>query len=201
MIAVGIDGTRSGWVAVALRDGGFEAASTSTLAALVEGHPDAASIGVDIPIGLAQTGWRACDLAARKLLGARWPSVFLTPVAAALDVAERPPSVSAQAWNLIAKIREAAAVADARLREVHPEVAFAAMAGGPLRHPKKTWDGQGERLELLHANGIDLPRLLKLGTGVAPDDVIDAAAAAWTAARIAAGTAQSVGDEVGRIWY
>lgn len=198
MVAVGIDGTRRGWVAVALRDGRFLSAFAGSLVDLIERQPDATAFGVDIPIGLPETGWRRCDLEARKLIGARWPSVFLAPNRASLTLGQRPAGVSVQAWNLMAKVREAAALSDGRVYEVHPEVSFATMAGEPLAHPKKTWDGMCRRLELLRGQGIELPAL---GLVAAPDDVIDAAAAAWTATRIATGVAASVGDRVGRIWF
>ena len=64
------------------------------------------------------------------------------------------------------------------------------MAGQPLTSSKKTWDGLLERLAILKKVGLDLAKvLLKSGTGVAPDDVVDAAAAPWTASRLAHGRA------------
>ena len=57
--------------------------------------------------------------------------------------------LSRQAWNLVPKIREVEAAARAvgadRLAEVHPELAFAAMAGAPLPHPKRSPAGRAER--------------------------------------------------------
>ena len=81
-----------------------------------------------------------------------------------------------------------------RVREVHPECSFRTMKGDVLHTQKKTAAGRGERLALLHAHGIDLARG---GTGVrgaAPDDVLDAAAVAWSAHRIACGLACSLPD-------
>ena len=54
---------------------------------------------------------------------------------------------------------------------------------------KKTWAGQMVRRRLLERHGIELPDDLGPVGVVPPDDVIDAAAAAWSAARIASGKA------------
>lgn len=73
--------------------------------------------------------------------------------------------------------------------EVHPELCFAVMAGAPLQTRKKTAEGVGERVGLLAAQGIRLPEDVPLDRrGV--DDVLDATAAAWTAARVVAGRAE-----------
>lgn len=55
---------------------------------------------------------------------------------------------------------------------------------------KNTWDGMWRRIDLLAQEGIELPRDLGDGPGEAgPDDVLDAAAAAWTARRKSNGQA------------
>jgi predicted RNase H-like nuclease len=95
-----------------------------------------------------------------------------------------------------------------RVIEVHPEASFRELAGAPLRATKKTYDGMMLRLELLASAGIELPKQLAIGR-VAVDDVLDAAAAAWTANRHALGAARSLpgpevqerdGDRVIAIW-
>jgi predicted RNase H-like nuclease len=74
---------------------------------------------------------------------------------------------------------------------VHPELSFQALAGGtPLSHAKKTWRGQHLRRALLADAGIALPDELGEADRIAADDVLDAAAAAWSARRIALGTAE-----------
>lgn len=82
----GVDGCRSGWVAFKV-----ELPSLVTSVELVDlplilrNKPtDLACLGIDIPIGLLN-GSRACDRAARKLLGQpRGTSVFAAPCRAAL---------------------------------------------------------------------------------------------------------------------
>jgi predicted RNase H-like nuclease len=118
--------------------------------------------------------------------------------------------ISKQAYSLGPRILHVTRLAqsDARVFEVHPEVSFRAMNGGkPLRYRKKAFGGVLERLEVLQRHGIELADLGESAS--APiDDVLDAAAAAWSAQRIATNAACTLPDppEVvdGRsvaIWY
>jgi predicted RNase H-like nuclease len=219
---VGIDGYPKGWVAVILRDGAFENALVGTrLAALVARLGDALAIGVDMPIGLPESGAREADLLARAMLGPRRSSVFITPPRAALEKgtieearAESTRlsghSISSQAWALRDRIWEADAVAqaDSRIREVHPEVSFAAAAERTLRWPKSTWAGLVERRSILIDVGIHLPDDIGEAGEAGVADVLDAAIGAWTAKRIASGEARSLPDQPGHrggpvpvIWY
>jgi predicted RNase H-like nuclease len=102
--------------------------------------------------------------------------------------------ISAQAYALRAKILEVdpVASADLRLVEVHPEVSFCAMKGRSLAFSKKSWNGQMERRDLIRSQGIDLPDRLENAGIVAADDLLDAAAAAWSAWRIHLGLAETL---------
>jgi predicted RNase H-like nuclease len=81
--------------------------------------------------------------------------------------------------------------APARVVEAHPELSFAAMAGAPLRSRKITWAGAVQRRTLLAQAGIVLDGDLGLaGEQAGVDDVLDAAAAAWTARRVSHGSAR-----------
>ena len=74
-------------------------------------------------------------------------------------------------------------------------VAYLMLAGAPLPDGKRTWAGVHHRRHLLAAAGIHVPDDLgPAGRLAAVDDVLDAAAAAWTAARVAAGTATPLPD-------
>jgi predicted RNase H-like nuclease len=208
-IVVGVDAWKKGWVAVVVRGGAVEAVRTfSAFAELAAELGDAAVIGVDMPIGLPKAGRRRADVEARHLLEKRRSSLFLLPprpvlaeptYARARQRAEELGSqgVSAQAYALRGKIFEVEEVAlrDRRVIEVHPEMSFAAMAEAPLEHGKKTWNGQMARRRLLEQKGLVLPGDLGAAGEVPTDDVLDAAAAAWTAMRYAQGEAKSLPAE------
>jgi len=221
----GVDGCPKGWIAIVLEDGRFARAEFSpTFAELLIHLPDARVIAVDIPIGLPDGSEpRAADIEARKLLGPRGSSVFTTPPRAVLEAptyrgANRLSKqrfgrgISAQSYALRKKIFEVDACTgdDDLVYEVHPEVCFTAMNGEPLAYSKKSWHGQRARLRLLANAGITIPDDLGDEGKIPPDDIIDSAAAAWSAHRIAAGTGEKVGKPVplprpnrnaGFIWY
>jgi predicted RNase H-like nuclease len=194
MLTLGVDAARGGWIAVVFEDDSFvDALLERRFPALLERCPEAAVVGVDVPIGLPEIGARRrADIAARAVVGARRSSVFFTPPRGALEAATYGEAralaagISAQGWALKASILDVDRVRDPRVREVHPEVSFAVLAGEPLAFAKRTWNGQRERLRLLAGAGIDLPDRLDAGL-VRADDVLDAAVAAWSASRIARG--------------
>jgi predicted RNase H-like nuclease len=194
VLALGADAARGGWIVVALVTGRFaDAALERRFPAILERFPDAAVVGVDVPIGLPEAGTRRrADTEARRFVEARRSSVFFTPPREALQASTYggaravEPSTSAQGWALRTAILDVDRVRDPRVREVHPEVSFAVLAGAPLSFAKRTWNGHRERLRLLGAAGIEIPDRLDAGL-VAADDVLDAAVAAWTATRIARG--------------
>jgi predicted RNase H-like nuclease len=206
----GIDGTKGGWVAIVLEDGAF--AGDAVLRPVETDFAELGLldvIGIDVPIGFGPD--RAADAEARRFLRGAASVVFSTPDRDGLEQPFGPGlGVSAQAHavgNRICWVTDLAE-RDPRPREVHAEVSFRAMNGGrPLRHRKKSAGGALERMQLLRDEGIVLSRLDAAAT--APlDDVLDAAAAAWSAHRIATGTARSLPDpperRAGRdvaIWY
>ncbi len=201
---LGVDVAAGRWVAVRLEDGRFAADDLdASLAALLARHPDAAIVGIDVPIGLPALGeLRPCDVAARAALGPRRSSVFPAPAEELLRMASHAEAtrrsveatgggISIQAYGLRHAILEAAPLAGAPgspLHEVHPELAFLRAAGGvPLPASKKTWDGQHLRRALLEGVGVTLPSALARAGGAAVDDVLDAAITAWAADNIARG--------------
>jgi predicted RNase H-like nuclease len=213
---LGVDASGRGWIGIAW--GGGEqlwAYAAGTVAAVVAACRDdgpVALVGLDIPIGLSEAGPRLADVAARDRLGARRSSVFETPVRAALlapdhasaGLANRAATgrgVSAQAYGLRHRVLEVdgwlrADVAGDRppVYEVHPELSFAQMAGHPLPDGKRTWAGAEHRRMLLAREGLFVGDLGEAGRLALVDDALDAAAAAWTAARILTGDATSLPD-------
>jgi predicted RNase H-like nuclease len=163
--------------------------------------PGADAYGIDIPIGLPQEGQRRADVEAREFLGPRRNSVFFTPVREALMAATHREAsaiskeltglgVSQQAFALAPRILEAERWSELIPRpvwEVHPEVSFALMLGHPAAAPKTTWAGMRERLRALEVQGVSLAAVDEAGRHARVDDVLDAAAAAWSAARLLRG--------------
>jgi predicted RNase H-like nuclease len=228
--AVGVDGYPRGWVAISLIEGRFHRAGLfASFSEVIAAFPDAV-IAVDIPIGLPHREPRQADLDARRFVGARRNSVFLVPPR---EVLEAPTfeaaqtrsrdcwgrGISRQAYALRDKIFEVDRLVRPgdQIVEVHPEVSFRALAHAPLRYGKKTWGGLRERMRLLMAGAapsceqaaLVLPDDLGEVNEAGPDDVVDAAVAAWSGFRRARGQAQSLPenppqDDRGRlvaIWY
>jgi predicted RNase H-like nuclease len=106
--------------------------------------------------------------------------------------------LSVQAWNLVPKIKELDArltpQLQRRIAEAHPESSFAELAGHPLLYRKSTSTGQQERRALLRPHFPNIDELVQTQSRY-EIDVLDACAAAWTARRIAAGTARWFGDD------
>jgi predicted RNase H-like nuclease len=211
----GVDGCRGGWLIVSLSDGSFERAEVvPTFRAALALVPDAAVFGVDIPIGLSDDSPRSADKEARRYVAQRASTVFLTPPRSVLEAVDHGEAnrrmreltgggISRQTFALARRILEVEpfALEDERVFEVHPEVSFAAMAGESLTHSKHSWSGFHLRRRLLESQGIELPDDLPQTPVL---DVLDAAAAAWSAARIAVGDAESLPaahDRIGAIWY
>lgn len=196
---VGVDGCPAGWVA-ATRSGAWV---FTDLARLLEGF---AVIGIDMPIGLPATGVRAAEVAARRFLGGRAASrVFATPPRDLIDATDYATAnahsrrvhrrgISRQAFALVPRIRALDAIAsparEHRLAEIHPECAFAAMAGATLV-TKHSAAGIEQREALLRARFGVLPPTPR---GAKRDDLLDAYAVLWSAERFAAGTHVTLGD-------
>ena len=191
-------------------------------------EPGVAMIAVDMPIGLAESGQRACEPAARKLLPAgRKSSVFTPPrrymrdcrdwaEANARGKATEGKGLSHQAWNIAHKIFEIdaclAPAEQGRVIEAHPELIFHRRNGGTPLPSKKTSEGREARLALLRANGLaasDHWFALFPRSQVARDDYLDAAACLMLARDRLAGRALRLPETPERdsrglameIWY
>lgn len=294
MFVAGVDGCREGWILVALHAGRFAGAKRhNTFDEVLETLADAAAVAVDIPIGLLDTGERACDAMTRAFVGPRHSSVFAVPPRSAMEAttyeeanrqarvlwgkglskqvfglrhkilevdaalrdgrAASSPRSSAQSSNgpehparrildkredrasllryarviskrhgatakpavLVPDMREPSRASmipelpAGRIVEAHPEASFCQMAGRVLEFGKKSYNGMMMRMRLLSQAGIEIPAELGEVGGVAIDDVLDAAAVAWSATRYAQGSARSFppedawerdGDRILAIW-
>ncbi len=113
MRVTGVDACRRGWVAVSLEVPGPDVGRASRATRVgrirvtaVRGHETLAGVldegieggfergrasvvGIDMPLGLLESGWREADREARGLLGPRRSSVFAIPPVAVWEQASR----------------------------------------------------------------------------------------------------------------
>lgn len=166
---VGLDWGSTGWIAVIVTDETEPTIEVAFYASMLNAWRDnreAETILVDSPIGLADNSRRKCDELARSVLGEARSSVFYTPVRDAVyaDEYERAGDeheaatgnrISTQAYHICPTIRDVDGVlreidaAREQFRESHPEVCYAAFAGGSGLPPKSTDEGLARRRELL----------------------------------------------------
>lgn len=208
---LGVDGCKAGWVGVLVRP---DATTTLHVAATIVGlveqireTTELGVVGIDIPIGLPDHSVRTADRLVRAELPGKASSVFATAPRAAYSASDYQAareasvaasdtgaSLSAQARALAPKILEVDAWVRSRpsllVIEVHPELSFARMNGEPVLAKKKTSEGASGRRRLLAGVGVTVPPMYS-GMGFEEDDLLDACAAAWSAARFARGIAES----------
>jgi predicted RNase H-like nuclease len=207
----GVDGCKRGWV-VALVPEHDDAPTAvhvvSSFADVLALRPVA--IAVDMPIGLPNTGRRACDIATRAQLGVRRSSVFPSPIRPMLDATTYEEALaigrsidgrglSRQAFNLIPRIRDVDEHITRRkqawIGEAHPELCFALLLGRPCAASKKTAEGRAERMSAIAGVYPDaLERIAEPHPGAGIDDVLDAYALTVTARRLNEGTVIRLGD-------
>ena len=194
---LGLDGFRFGWVAAWIDERGDHGFDYSPGLTRLLAMPHARAM-IDMPIGLNVSGYRACDLQARELVG---PAVFL---GARRDLWTFPDmatanryywehegkgkGVSAQLWNIRDKIRDVDEVMtparQATIGEAHPELIFWNLAGARKLEPKASATGREQRLKLLETRGFTKVRkwlTQRHGTGIGRDDLVDACACAVAA--------------------
>ena len=205
MAVLGVDGWRGRWVG-ALLDGRSVTLLDLADATAVLAVPDVEVVAIDMPIGLSEDDVRACDVEARRRLGRAGSSVFPAPLRQVLGAVDylaacrrsieaSGKALSKQSWNLVPAIRSLDdALGDPPLDhvvEVHPELAFRAL-DARVRDPKGSARGLAQRMTALAAvMDVDLSAAPPLVPAV---DALDACAAAWSAQRLAAGTAECLGD-------
>jgi predicted RNase H-like nuclease len=205
---IGADGCPGGWMVALDYQDHTELArwDTGHLGSVTRRNSVSAAV-FDIPIGLPASGSRACDRAARRLLGRpRSSSVFPAPLrpmlaAESYQQAQRirhsidGKGCSRQSFGILPRVADV----DELLRhhgaehvyEGHPELAFQALAGGiPPAASKHTREGRLLRWQLLRP---EFPALEQLDPQPASSgDSLDAYACLWTARRIVGGKASWV---------
>ena len=162
-----------------------------------------------------EPGIRQCDKEARRLLGfPRSSSVFSSPVRPLLDIEEKDIAkahreassvtmsisdrkVSRQTMNILPRIREVddllqnSSQLRERIFEVHPELIFMEINGEAIDESKRTVEGRARRMDCLHQvfgpGAVESCVAMIEGTSIKLDDLMDALACCWSAARIARG--------------
>ena len=210
MTVLGVDGCPVGWVGVAWDEDvtTFVALDIEQLVLEARSRFTIEVVAIDTPIALSSDGDRVPEAHARRRLPGRASTVFSSPALSALraetydeaNAANRAAlgkGLSRQAFGILPRIADVhdwlATDPDVPVIEVHPEVCFAAMNGAVVLEPKRTSAGAAVRRRLLEREGIVVPA--SRVRGAAPDDVVDAAAAAWTARRFADGMAERLPPE------
>lgn len=206
---VGIDGCKAGWFTVGLFESGLWNLSVfPDISQLWNTLYEAQSLLIDIPIGLREGGveGRACDTAARRLLGSpRASSIFTPPIRPALEFNDRKKAseknrsltgrrIGVQSWAIAPKIQEvdqfltSKPAARKKIREIQPEVLFWALNGRKAMSNKKSLRaGFEERLRVLRRYFSRSDALVEEALNSFPrnkvsrDDILDALAAAVTA--------------------
>lgn len=207
-VVAGVDGCPAGWIAV-LWDGATHISSKLCPSFTDVVALTARIIAVDMPIGLPERSGRPPERAVRARLGERQSSVFAVPSQTAIyceDYAQAceanllhsdpPRKVSKQCFHIFPKMREIDALItpelQARIHELHPELAFWVMNGeAPLSLPKKVKSapykpGLDLRRTLLRQAGLPIDALSSdyRRRDVGADDLLDACACAFVAWRI-----------------
>jgi predicted RNase H-like nuclease len=201
---------------------GLYVRKVAAFSTIFDGSTNFKIVAVDVPIGLLdayEVGGRRCDREARKFLGhPRSSSVFPAPIRAVLaatsweDACARSQSsaphgkrITKQIWNILDKIGEVDTLLQSRselrkvLREVHPEVCFRELVGGPMIHRKARVAGRDERRRALMPLFPNLGMIEKSGRdqGLPIEDILDAVVACWSARRLAKGDARSLPETSG----
>jgi predicted RNase H-like nuclease len=157
---------------------------------------------IDMPIGLPDSGYRDCDLSARRMLRKACNRVFLGArrfllqqdliddyaAANAAAKAKDGKEIAAQLFCILPKIKQLDDFMNPSrakaVREMHPELAFFRLNGNKYLENKKSKNGQDQRRRLLaneDFSEIDGWYTQLRGIGVKVDDLLDACAGAIAA--------------------
>lgn len=168
MSYVGVDWAGGLWLVVATGDDVTVTTEPSILNVWTEHGTEADAMLVDIPIGLPEEGYRACDRTAAEFLDDRSSAVFSIPCRDAVQAECYEEareacggSLGSQSWWLFPRILEVDVFlqtvdsAKETVYESHPEVCFAAYEGAALSS-KGTDSGLDTRMEVLEAVNEEL---------------------------------------------
>lgn len=204
-ILAGVEPVSGGWLVAPGNLQGISLAPQpayvlGTLAEVLDYRPSFSAIALHAPVGTQEkpNEERACDTAAREMLGRRRAAVVRAPSKALLDAnsleeAQRiDPSVDIVRWRSLSKaaesIREVQSWRQRTVWEVNPELSFRQMNDGKdLAYGRRTILGRQERIELLLRKLPGAARVLaERPRKVREDKLVDALSDLWTARRVMA---------------
>lgn len=201
----GVDGAKGEWVVCFFDGQTLVWETTATVEGVLELTAHCRAVGIDMPLSMPVNGYRTSELEAKAFLGPARSSIFHTPVVDVLDAADyveacdisrrvTGKAVSKQTWYILPAVRawRDASFDPDRYVEVHPECSFRTMKPNASYASKKTGRGVGQRLSAL-TDWLPGISLSDLPTGPAIDDILDAAAAAWSAHRFGRGEHRTFG--------
>jgi predicted RNase H-like nuclease len=194
----GVEPYRRGWLIVMGKLQGVTmlpepAVVMPSMLEILDYRPPFEVVALHSPIGLPDDarGGRACDRAARHLLGARRGAAIVSPPPRSVLHDDTGEGLSAVVRAQLPRIREVqrdvASYHQRSVFEVHPELGFYQLNHDtPLQHPKHTPKGIEERRALLEARMQGVERVLdRPPRGVGLAVLLDACVDLWTARRIA----------------
>jgi predicted RNase H-like nuclease len=212
-LLAGVESCAGGWLVAAGNLQGINLAPQPpmvfpSLVDVLDYKPAFTVVALHAPVGLPERPGqqRACDIAARRVLGHRRAAVVPAPPRRAVKAGSYEeakgfdPSIDVATWKMLPRVAEVVSeVGSWRQRvvwEVNPELAFWQMnEGRPLRFRKRSQLGRQERVNLVHAKLPGAERLLDARPhGVRVDRLLDAAADLWMARRIVARAVTRLAD-------
>lgn len=214
---LGVDGCKGGWITCVLDHGKLRMERYDSIETMVNSYPEFDAFLIDMAIGLRTSADQVRpDDQARKELGPKASSIFTIPCRQAVYAATEEKqkqanikvlgkSLAKQTISIIPKIKELDEFLRKhpeyknRILESHPEVAFARLNGSVVLTRKKEYPGFSERAGILKHYlpektlfGMwDLARQFKCN----PDDLLDAACLAVTAAMSAKDMCETIPAE------
>ena len=214
---IGVDGCKDGWIAAVIDHGILRTECYTTIEELMLRYTEFDAFLIDMAVGLRDNAQQQRpDLAAKKELGPRASTVFPVPSRSAVyadkeedqkqaNIMAFGKSLAKQSIAIIPKIKELDIFLDEhpeyrnRILESHPEMDFLRLNGSVVRSRKKEYTGFMEResilLEYLDEDSLGWMRESAKSFRCNPDDIMDAACLAVTAALHAHGLTETIPEE------
>lgn len=202
-ISIGVDGCKGGWIAAIFQQGKLTVNKYSSFHGIVEDYPEFDEFLVDMVIGLpgSEKDIRP-DTYARRIIRERTSTIFPAPCRQAVyaltvgDAYNENERVLGKKFTpltvgILPKMQELDVFLQDKpqykniIRESHPEVCFARLAGRTVLTKKSEMDGMAERVKILlhYIPDLNLSKIAVLAKSLKcnADDIVDAICLAVTA--------------------